>query len=140
MKKYLYILALVPLAACHNPKKVPVKQPVTAQQTTGNMRFIVSFISIGSGTDREAMRQFDTYITKFEEKNSVKLNAEKTNWGREGEIDYCFKLDELKVKQQETFIKETRELLKNSTRVRYMENSPCRQAVKAIPANSFPKE
>lgn len=140
MKKYLFILPFLALAACHNAKKTHVDQPVSTEQETGNMRFIVSFISIGSGTDREAIRQFEAYVLKFEEKNKVKLNVQKTNWGREGEIDYCFKLSEVKAKQQEAFIEETKELLKNSTRVRYMENSPCKNPGKVIPKNPLPKE
>jgi hypothetical protein len=49
-------------------------------------------------------------------------------------------LSDVKPKQQEAFIEETKELLKNSTRVRYMENSPCKNPGKVIPKNPLPKE
>ncbi|MGV3630109.1 MAG: hypothetical protein ACO1O6_02835 [Bacteroidota bacterium] len=139
MKKYLFILFLLPLAACHHSKKLH-DQPVSNEQAAGNMRFIVSFHSIGSGINREALKLFDAFIPGFEEKNKVKLTIQKTRWGKEGEIDYCFKLDELKPKLQEAFISETKELLKDSKWVLYKENSPCREGIQSIPATNFPKE
>ncbi|MCE3296279.1 MAG: hypothetical protein K0R65_1993 [Crocinitomicaceae bacterium] len=141
MKKYLFILLILPLAACHNSKKMQGDQPVASEQADGNMRFIVSFHSIGSGTNHEAIKRFDAFIPQFETKNKVKLAIQRTRWGKEGEIDYCFKLDELKAKQQEAFITETKELLEGAKWIRYEENSPCREGMKSItPATNFPKE
>ena len=57
----------------------------------------------------------------------MKLNYETTNWGREGEVDYCLKLAELDKKKQELFITEIKEILKNSALVRFKENTLCRQ-------------
>ena len=57
----------------------------------------------------------------------MQLSYETTNWGREGEVDYCFKLTELDKKKQKLFIIETKEILKTSSLVRYKENITCRQ-------------
>lgn len=67
-------------------------------------RLSVSFISIGAGIDRKAKPQYSKYIIEFAQKNKIKLNCEIVNWGREGEVDYCFELTELDEKQQELFL------------------------------------
>lgn len=127
MKKYILFLAVIGLISCHNPRRLGKKKDPKVEQTeTTNMRLIVSFISIGSGTDGEARKQLDAYLGEYQTKNKVSLDVKMTKWGREGEIDYCFKLSELKDKEQSSFIKEVQDLLKNSTLVRYTENSPCK--------------
>ncbi|MBK9250048.1 MAG: hypothetical protein IPM69_18565 [Ignavibacteria bacterium] len=91
-------------------------------------RFTVSFISIGSGIDHKAREQFTEFIKKYSEKHNVILGFDKSTWGREGEVDYCMKLLELTAAQEFNFIAETKEILKNSSRVRYRENSICRSS------------
>ncbi len=135
MKKLIFLIAIITLFACNSTKKVTDKKTTTSTTqntitTDTNYRFSVSFISIGAGTDKKAKQQYDHYITEYEQKNKVKLNYEITNWGREGEVDYCFKLVELDKKKQELFIIETKEILKSSSLVRYKENMTCRQKKK----------
>lgn len=137
MKKViLFGILLLAFLACKSKKKVAVATPV-AQQTSQAVilpdsmyRFTVSFISIGGGTDRKAKEMFSQFILQFNEKNKVNIIAEKANWGREGETDYCLKLNELNTQQQDQFISETKTLLKSSTLVRYTENSKCRHKKK----------
>jgi hypothetical protein len=90
-------------------------------------RFNVSFISIGSGTDGIARRQFLDFIKDFETKRNIQIPIETTKWGREGETDYCLKLTQLNSDEQAKFILDIRELLKNSKLVRYSENTICKQ-------------
>jgi len=128
------ILFLFGFVACNTSKKttetksqnqVSQKKPLPDSL----YRFTVSFISIGSGTDKNAKQQFIQFIQQFNKKNNVKVNAEIANWGREGETDYCLKLSELNKQQQNQFLTETKEILKSSTLVRYEENSICRHKV-----------
>lgn len=126
---------MVTLFACNSTKNVTDKKTTTSKTqntitTDTNYRFSVSFISIGAGIDKKAKQKYDQYITEYEQKNKVQLNYETTNWGREGEVDYCFKLTELDKKKQELFIIETKEILKTSSLVRYKENMICRQKKK----------
>lgn len=123
--KYFSPIIILLLLSCHTSKNATQKDN-SENNISENMRFIVSFISIGSGPDGEAKIQLDTYLTDYQTKNKVKLDFKTTKWGREGEIDYCFKLSELKNKEQSSFIREVQNLLKNSTLVRYTENSPCK--------------
>ena len=55
-------------------------------------RFSVSFVSIGTGVDRNAKRQFVQYINEFGQKHNITLKYESVSWGKEGEVDYCFRL------------------------------------------------
>lgn len=131
MQNLIYFFAIIALLACNSTKKTT--EGKSENQVTQNTilpdsiyRFTVSFISIGSGTDKNARQQFSQFIDQYNEKNNVKINAEITNWGREGEIDYCLKLADLNKQQQDKFIADTKELLKASTLIRYNENSICR--------------
>lgn len=135
MTNLISLFAIVTLFACNSNKKVTNKTiPASTISTTENTittdpnyRFSVSFISIGAGIDKKAKQQYDQYIKEYEQKNKVKLNYETTNWGREGEIDYCFKITELDKQKQELFVIETKEILKISSLVRYKENTTCRK-------------
>lgn len=126
MKKIIYLLIIVVFVACHSTKNVSDTSKNTT--TTENIyRFSVSFISIGAGVDLKAIPDYDQYISQYEKKNNLKLSFEKSDWGLEGEVDYCFKLSELDKKKQELFIQESKEILKNSELVRYKENTTCQQ-------------
>lgn len=102
----------------------------TTLQTENISRFTVSFISIGSGTDKNARKTFLDYLNDYEVKNKKKLIFEVVPWGREGETDYCFKLAELKEDEQTNFITNIKELLKQSKLVRYSENTACKNRQK----------
>ena len=128
------ILFLFGFVACNTSKKITESKSqnqVSQKKPLPDSlyRFTVSFISIGSGTDKNAKQQFIQFIQQFNEKNNVKVNAEIANWGREGETDYCLKLSELNKQQQNQFLTETKEVLKNSALVRYEENCICRHKV-----------
>ena len=127
MNNFLIAISLTVLMSCHSTKKTTENNTTNSTQTNeGIYRFNVSFISIGSGTDGKARQQFLDFIKEYETKNSVKIVYEIANWGREGETDYCLKLSELKTDEQNKFIADSKELLKNSKLVRYTENSTCK--------------
>jgi hypothetical protein len=143
MKKIIFFtVLLLTIIACKSSKKMvttaaslePTSQTPQVVKSIALMdtmcRFTVSFISIGAGIDHQAKGELDQYILKVNKKYTVKIISEIAKWGREGEVDYCFKLNELNTQQQDLFISETKELLKNSTRVRYVENSICRHKSK----------
>ena len=130
MQNIFFFLAIIVLIACNNTKKVTESK--AQHQATENTllpdsmyRFTVSFISIGSGTDKKAAQQFSQFIEQFNSKKNTQINSEITRWGKEGEIDYCLKLTELSKQQQDKFISETKELLATSKLIRYYENTIC---------------
>lgn len=89
-------------------------------------RLNVSFYSIGSGINTEALKTYDAFLAEWEKANGVDLQFDVINWGREGETDYCFKLTELKEKKQATFIAETQKVMSGKEHVTISENFKCR--------------
>ena len=114
--------------ACNSTKKTTENNNAKSIVLPDSIyRFCVSFISIGNGTDSKAKQQFNEFLTQFNNNNKVKITPEIASWGREGETDYCMKLDELNNVLQKKFIVDSKEILKTSNLIRYKENSTCRQ-------------
>ncbi len=88
----------------------------------GTYRFIVSFISIGTGIDGEAYSRLEKFIQDHPKKPSF----EKKRWGREGEEDFMFSLKEFKVADQAKFISDLKAAIGKSDRVQYKENEKSR--------------
>ena len=83
MKNLIFIISVLILFACNSSKKVSSSNlTASTNQNTiiidTNYRFIVSFISIGSGTDKKAKQQYSQFLSEYEQKNKVKLNYETT--------------------------------------------------------------
>jgi hypothetical protein len=85
------------------------------------MRLVVSFISIGAGTDYKAKEEYDKLISDHPKKPKY----DETHWGREGEVDYCFTLSEMEPRDQDDFVKRTKDLLGTNKLVIITENQPC---------------
>jgi hypothetical protein len=141
---YLFLLISIAMSSfnCAGSKKSATNtnnaKSVTAENksnmTSNNekkvFRFTVSFISKGAGTDYQIKQKYDAFITDFETRNKVKLTINKAPWGREGETDYCFELNELNNEIVEKFITESKALLSTSDRINIGENTNCRGTIK----------
>jgi guanyl-specific ribonuclease Sa len=85
-------------------------------------RVTVSFISKGEGIDLKTQEVFENWI-----KNQPKTpKYQKTHWGREGETNYCLKLDELSTREQEIFVRDLRTLLTDKPLVLISEYAECK--------------
>jgi len=138
MKNLLYLLLIPVLLTACKAKQPPVVEETVAvietvaapeveatpeAQTQDNKyRYIVSFYSIGTGVNGKAVQQLEAFIKQFETKNKVSVPYVPVRWGREGEVDYCFKLNGMTAVQQVSFIKESQELLKGAEHINYKEN------------------
>ena len=91
-----------------------------------NDNIVVSFISVGAGINSSALKQLESFIHEFEQYNSVKITFNKINYGREGEIDFCFDLSPLKDDCRGLFLSKSKDILANKENVRYQENKTCR--------------
>jgi hypothetical protein len=119
-------MVLLFTAGCSMSKNAEIKQTVKTEDNSTknpNYRFIVSFFSIGSGIDKKSKNQYQEFIKEYELKNGISIVYEIVNWGKEGEINFCFKLNELNKEGQEIFILESKKILSNSPRVRFKENA-----------------
>ena len=90
-------------------------------QADDSYRLVVQFYSKGEGIDNKTNEAF----VKMLDSNSKKIAYEPTHWGREGEIDYCLKLNELSTAEQADFVKKANELLSKSALVHVNENAKC---------------
>lgn len=88
-------------------------------------RLIISFISIGEGTDGDARQLMDNLLGIWAEHNQVTLKYDSFPWGREGEVDYCFRLNELNTELQDAFVSEMREVMKDRNLIQITENQKC---------------
>ncbi|MFI5219364.1 MAG: hypothetical protein ACHQNT_07725 [Bacteroidia bacterium] len=155
MKKNLLLIFALPIviSSCKSSQSSADKPVAVSNNTTGiasdaiiigngeaeavapqdgqnkTYRLVISFISIGEGTDRNARQIFDAALSDWEKnkmKEGSKLNYETVPWGREGEVDFCFSLTELDQSEQKLFINDVRERFKGHELVQFTENEPCR--------------
>ena len=93
---------------------------ITLNAQNCNM-FIVSFISIGAGIDRNMQKEFKSFLHE----KYPHLSYEVSPAGYEGEGDYCFDLSDLSEEQQVAFREESIELLAKSRLVKILEQENC---------------
>jgi hypothetical protein len=96
------------------------------QTDIAHSRLIISFNSPGNGIDYKAKKEIDGFISSYEKEQGVPLAKEEIHWGKEGELDYCFKLSELAKEDQEDFVSRIKSLVRKSKRTGIVENAPCR--------------
>jgi len=104
-----------------SPASTAEVTPIGNAAKNENMRFVVSFYSIGEGIDIKAKDEFVNLLNT----NSKKISYEPKNWGREGEVDYCLSLKELSASEQTEFINRANAILNRSKLVHKKENSNC---------------
>lgn len=121
-------ITMIHAGSCKS-KDLAKSKTSTAQVDEDGKRIVnlyVSFYSIAYGIDHEAQTGLKNYMAAFEEQHKVKLNVAEVRWGREGEIDYCFDLENLKADQKKEFIAGAKQVLSVSKLVHIFENTGCR--------------
>lgn len=104
-----------------NTKCEHASASVTPAPTEDTYRLVVSFYSNGEGIDVKTKEEYVRFLNNY----TKKIAFEPTRWGREGETDYCLKLNELSETDQSEFVKKSKELLNKSTLVHVDENAKC---------------
>src|SRR6185369_17109930 len=74
--------------ACPQGNPRPIRIPAAPDES---YRLVVEFYSAGGGIDYKTQADFDKFVTTY----TKKVAFEHTSYGREGETDYCLKLNEL---------------------------------------------
>jgi hypothetical protein len=82
---------------------------------------VVSFISPGNGTDRDAYDKLMALVKK----QTKHLAVVTGRWGKEGEHDECFQLSELSDAEKTAFVDAVRKEMGSSKRVNIGENAAC---------------
>jgi hypothetical protein len=101
-------------------QNIPMNQEVKTGIET--YRLVISLISIGAGTDQEAKHDIDQFIFDYQTKFGIRVGYANQAWGREGESDMMFTLNELTAEKQGEFIKGMREKLKGRELIQIEEN------------------
>ncbi len=94
-----------------------------AAQGPDSFRLIVTFISIGAGTDPDAKTFLDGYMLDYKTRTGVSPKYIMIPWGKEGEVDCCFSLIELKGPEQADFIEGLRNRMKGRELIQINENA-----------------
>jgi hypothetical protein len=89
-------------------------------------RMVVSFISIGAGTDPEAKAILEDYVYDYKLKNNKVVSYYTIPWGREGEVDCCFTLEELNASEQNNFIDGLNKVIQGKELIQITENMKSR--------------
>jgi hypothetical protein len=138
MKKYILILLCCTFVACKSSEKVEnstnkdvatmnsEQNTAVSSQIPDTFRVAVIFISIGAGTDQNALPILDKVLADWKLKIGKDLTFNKVGWGREGEVDYCFTLKELNSDMQAQFINNLRDAYKGNELIQIQENHPYR--------------
>lgn len=145
MKKLiLFISCLVLLLSCKNNKPVaaenaesrpvPPSAPVADQESAppkekvqpDTFRVVISFISIGEGTDPEGPAKVERVLKSWENKKGTAVTYTVQPWGREGEADYNFTLRGMSAPDQQEFVKQLQSALKDEKLIIVTENKPNR--------------
>lgn len=128
MKNLFFLVAILSLALsminCKSKKETTNSSSNTTAKVDASVTkydLIVSFISKGTGVDRDKYAAFVKYI----ESHPDKPVYERIAWGREGESDYCFNLSTLKKANRSNFITEIKNQMKGSNMVFITENAEC---------------
>ena len=118
--------SMAAVAAVADVQTIAVGEPNPATPTPNDsIRLNVSFYSPGSGINYRAAQSLNSFLTKYEDANPGAVTVYKTAWGREGEVDYCFKVND-KAKG-DAFVKQVKDLLAGQDRINYKENTTCRK-------------
>lgn len=108
--------------------QAPLDEVIMSDQdkVNGNFyRLIVSFISIGEGTDRQGRETLDGVLADWKTKKGKEITFESVAWGREGENDFCFRINNLNEKEQQMFVSDMKTAFKGRSLVQITENQPC---------------
>ncbi len=97
-----------------------------AQAGPDTFRLVVSFISFGAGTDPESKAILEAYVYEYKLKNNKVVSYYMVPWGREGEVDCCFPLDELNASEQNNFIEGLRKVIEGKELIQINENMKSR--------------
>jgi hypothetical protein len=91
-----------------------------------SFRLVVSFISFGAGTDPESKSILEAYVYDYKLKNNKVVSYFIIPWGREGEVDCCFPLDELNASEQKNFIEGLKNAISGRELIQINENMKSR--------------
>jgi hypothetical protein len=133
-KQTFVYLSFILLYSCNSTKEIDNTKHSNSENKTDKVfnneetiyPLYISFYSIGEGINMDVLQKFESFLSEFLQKNKLKsIGAEKINWGREGEIDYCISFSDINKLTYTDFINQTKTLLSNKQHVIIKEKAAC---------------
>jgi hypothetical protein len=104
----------------HKARNTGIVDPIPAVEDTNATRLVVSFISKGEGIDYKTKDEFEKWLGM-----RGNVTWETTSWGREGEVNFCFRLSNMQTREQDIFVRDVRTFFTDKELVLVSEWAPC---------------
>lgn len=111
--------------ASQNQNTIKVMNDTLPANKEETYRLMVSFISIGEGTDANAFNQMNAYVEEQSAATGSTIKYISVPWGREGEVDCLFRLSSFEEKQQQAFVAGLIGVFKENKLVQISESAKC---------------
>lgn len=131
----ILLLMVIGTGCCHLRKsqknktsetdKVQIVNPV--QDNSDNCALVIIFISRGQGIDREKKNEFVEFVPKLNDEMKINLEIKEVFWGREGEVKYCFPVDQIPEESKKIYIKKLMDFVSGNDRIIVRENVEFKQ-------------
>jgi hypothetical protein len=105
------------------PAKVSVRVGV---KDTLSFAYLVSFYSPGDGIDAQGAQAFEAFLQHEQKESAEKISYIRVPWGREGERDYCIRLNGLSDTEATAFAEAMNKVLRQAQKVNVLKDQPCR--------------
>jgi len=102
----------------HKARNTGIVDPLPAD--TSATRLVVSFISKGEGIDHKTKEEFEVWLGM-----RGNVTWETSSWGREGEVNFCFRLSNMQTREQDIFVRDVRTFFTDKELVLVSEWAPC---------------
>lgn len=123
MKKILYLTAILLCSLSLSVFSQSRKDKKKAKIIT---KYTISFSSKGEGYDADAKQAIIKFIKDYELKKDVALKYFEIPWGKEGEFDMCFNLDNMGPHVRKDFATKMNKFIVKYPLVQGITNQPCR--------------
>lgn len=110
----IFLISCKPQSQAMGASNIESTSTTKADKNPDQYDIVISFASKGEGIDREIRQKLDETVSKFEKENNTVIKLEKYGWGREGEVDYLFKLENLSTKQKKDLKAKVKAVIGNS--------------------------
>lgn len=107
-------------SAAHQGRAVVAEEAPAVAVDSNIVRLVVSFISKGEGIDYKTEESFKAWLAE-----RPQFTYEVTHWGREGEVNYCFRMSNIDGRQQEVFVRDVRTFMTDKELVIVSEWAKC---------------
>lgn len=109
----------------NDSSKKTAEQKNMSSETAATVPLKIQFFSIGQGIDYKLKASFLEWLKNYAAPAGKTLDYQEKYWGREGETDICFTLNDWQPANKAAFIAEAKKFVSGSKLVHVFENESC---------------